>query len=288
MKVLACVAAAVAAFLSYAPARAETTPCTEITSLPITITVQGIYCLKQNLNVNQSASTSAAITINAGNVTIDFNGFRVNNQAPLANTFARGVYAVDRKHITLKNGFIRGFYRGIFLKENTPGTSAGHQVEGMKIADSGYSGIGVDGDKSVVRDNRVLDTGGGSSTFVYGIILSHADDGLVANNLVSGVAATVSNNGILIQVSDRVRVSGNDVTGVEGGSNADQGIVLFSVNQAIIAGNRLLNDPGTGTSGIYDNGQSSNVACRNNEVGGFSSVPFSGCDVNVGNAIDFN
>ncbi len=286
MKVPACAAAAMAAFLSCAPARAETTLCTEITTLPFTITVPGVYCLKKNLNVSLSGYYSSAITISAGNVIIDFNDFRINNQAPFASNQAFGVYSADRKNVTLKNGFIRGFYYGIFLDETAANSSANHLVEGMKVADVSEIGIYVEGDKSVIHNNRVIDVGGGSSGDAFGIYLRAADDGQVAGNIVSGIADTGENIGVNVQLSSRVRVTGNEVTHVDGGT--DLGIALLSVDQAIIAENKLLNNPGTGAGGISDLGGSVNIVCRDNEAAGFSATPYSGCDFSDGNRQSFN
>ncbi len=290
MKYLSFATVAMAASLFATPhlsaAHAETTLCTDITALPFTITVQGIYCLKQNLNVN--LATGNAITVNAANVTIDFNGWRINNQAPLATNTANGIYAENRKHLTLKNGFIRGFNRGIFLDENVADASASHLVEGMKIADSGEIGIFVEGDKSVLRDNRVLDTGGGSDSSAYGILLQFADNGLVVGNLVAGVSETSANHGVFVAVSNRVRVSGNEVTHVEGGIAVDRGITVQEVGEAIIAGNRLLNDPATGTGGIVDETDSTNIACLDNKIGGFTAASLTGCDVGLRNDVLFN
>ncbi len=282
-------AAAVMAALSFVPAipsaHAETTLCTEIMALPFTITAQGSYCLKQNLNVNLASGN--AITINAGNVSIDFNGFRINNQAPLATNEANGVYAVDRKHITLKNGFIRGFSLGIWLREFSGNASSGHLVELMKVADSGFAGIRVEGDRSVIRNNRVLATGGGPLGTAFGIVLNYADEGSISDNIVSGLPEAGTNYGVLVFNSDRVEVSGNNIRDVDGGT-IKQAIAVQFTDNAIIVGNRLLNGPGTGSHGIFDLGDSENVACRDNEAAGFSATPFSGCDLNLGNVNFFH
>ncbi len=287
MKMLAIPAAALAVSSFFSPVHAETTLCTEITALPFTITTQGVYCLKKNLNVNLSADGSAAITINAGNVMIDFNGFRVNNQAPLATNQANGVYAQNRKNITLRNGFIRGFYRGVYLEENATDGSSSHLVEGIKIADSGTSGIRIDGDQSVIRDNRVLATGGGPFTRAFGIVLQYADDGLIAGNIVAGVLETNFNYGVYVLSSNRVKVTGNEISGVDGGT-ADRAIGLSIGDHAIIARNRLLNDPATGTGGIVEVVGSDNVSCLDNEIGGFTATPLAGCVVNLRNDVLFN
>ncbi len=289
MKIHALAAAAMAAFLFHAPAsspaQAETTLCTEITALPFTITAQGVYCLKQNLNVNLASGN--AITINAGNVTIDFNGFRVNNQAPLATNGARGVYALNRNNITLKNGFVRGFFMGIYLDETTTDASSSHLVEGMKIADSGFAGIRVEGDQSVIRDNRVLATGGGLFSTAYGIFLQFADDGIVSGNIISGVTETITNYGVFVGDLTRAKVTGNEISGVDGGTS-DRAIVLELADNVVVAQNRLLNDPATGTGGIVDVNGSDNVVCYDNEAAGFTATPFSGCDVDDGNRKGFD
>ncbi len=267
------------------PAKAELNSCTEITALPFTITVQGVYCLKKNLNVNLTATNSAAITINAGNVTIDFNGFRVNNQAPSTN-LAFGVYAADRKNITLRNGFIRGFYAGIFLAEIVADSSASHLVEAMKIADSGIYGVFVHGDKTVLRDNRIIDTGNGPANFAYGIYLLNADDGLIAGNIISGISEVTQSFGIVIETSIRIRVIGNEVTDVNN-SGDDRGIIVSLVDYAIIADNRLLNNPAAGFGGISDFGGSTSISCLDNTVAGYVTALL-GCDVNLRNDVLYN
>ncbi len=264
------------------PAHAETESCTEITALPFTITAQGIYCLKQNLNVNLASGN--AITVNAGNVTIDFNGWRVNNQAALAN-FAKGVFAQDRKNVTLRNGFVRGFNLGIHIDELNGNASGSNLVEDMKVSDSATIGITVEGDFSVIRNNRVFNTGGNSGTNAFGIVLDFADDGTVAGNTVSGVAETAFNRGIYVANSNRVHVTGNFVTGING-STDDAGIYASFSNGVTVTGNRLLNNVGAGETGIVD-GSSSNLSCLDNDIGGYAT-PQTGCDIDNGNRVLFN
>ncbi len=288
-RILASLALAISMLALTGPAKAELNSCTEITTLPFTIAVQGVYCLKQNLNVNLTAGGSAAITINAGNVTIDFNGFRVNNQAPATNQ-ARGVYAADRKNVTLRNGFIRGFYVGVYLDENAVDASASHLVESMKTADSGLAGIWVEGDRSEVRDNRVLDTGGGGTNIsAYGIIMQSTDDGLVADNIVSRVYETFENFGIIVYSSTRFEITGNKIKNVNGGSNVDIGIGLSNALRAHITDNRLLNTVNAATGGIIDIGFTSNqIICVNNRIDGFGANILGGCEVSEDNHSNYD
>src|SRR5262245_47728812 len=99
--------------LGASPARGETVNCTPITSLPAVITVQGIYCLTGNLNTAITSGT--AITIDANNVVLDLNGFKLGGLAAGPGTLAFGIRAVNRANITIKNGTVRGFFYGISL-----------------------------------------------------------------------------------------------------------------------------------------------------------------------------
>src|SRR5262245_22430980 len=70
---------------------AETTQCTVISSLPTTITVQGIYYLTSDFNL--SLTSDHAITINTNNVVIDLNGHKIGNLGTGTGTLATGIYA---------------------------------------------------------------------------------------------------------------------------------------------------------------------------------------------------
>jgi hypothetical protein len=82
--------------------RAETPECTVITSLPYTISTQGIYCLKGNLATNMTSGN--AIEIGTNNVVIDLNGYKIGGLAAGSGTSTYGIYANGRKNITIRNG----------------------------------------------------------------------------------------------------------------------------------------------------------------------------------------
>ena len=114
--------------LTTSSAWAETIDCTAITTLPTTITVQGIYCLTGDLAT--SMTSGLAIDIQTNNVTIDLNGWKLGGLAAGAGTGTVGIFAWARKNITIRNGTIRGFYRGILLNDGSPYTaSQGHLIE---------------------------------------------------------------------------------------------------------------------------------------------------------------
>jgi hypothetical protein len=167
--------------------RAETINCTPLTSLPATITAQGIYCLTGNLATSQTSGN--AITINAANVTIDLNGWKLGGQGAGTGTEAFGIYSAAA-NVTVKNGIVRGFYYGIEL------TGSGAVVEDMLVDSNTYVGIVVYGLGALVEHNQVVNTGGSTINAnwnAYGIFAGGSDSN-VSNNMVSGLTATGSGN----------------------------------------------------------------------------------------------
>jgi parallel beta-helix repeat protein len=227
-----------------------------ITSIPTTITTQGTWCLKQDLAT--AITSGMAINISADNVTIDCNDFKIGGLAAGAGTQAEGIYAAAVQNVTVRNCNIRGFATGIYL-----GHYGGFVVEDNRLDSNTEYGMYVYGDGSVVRRNRVFDTGGSSvvsSASPYGIATVYSVD--VLDNTVSGVAATVGNNGyahgISAQINDGGSISGNRV-------------------RAVLA-------DGTGqASGIAFSGGSSRNTIRGNDVIG-SSAPGINYGVQCGNA----
>lgn len=247
--------------LGAAPAGAETTICTVISSLPYTISAQGSYCLDRNLSTNMTSG--AAITINVDFVVLDLNGFKVGGGGAGLGTLTNGVLAVNRKNITVKNGNIRGFYRGVYLSD-TSGTftsSQGHLVEDVRADQNTFIGILVEGRGNVVRNNQVVDTtgttvGGNSDTSgvvvngpgsrvinndstetvgvgsgtAYGISLSSADGAVVENNRVGNSSLAAGSTAILLDSGDDVLVVGNRMATMDNGVVFDTATGKFRDN----------------------------------------------------------
>ena len=108
--------------LGPAASRAETVNCAPITTLPTIIAAQGIYCFTGHLST--AITSGNAIDIQTNNVILDLNGFKLGGLAAGAGTTAIGIHALDRQNITIKNGTVRGFLRGIQLEASGP--SQGH------------------------------------------------------------------------------------------------------------------------------------------------------------------
>ena len=142
--------------LACTPAHAETVNCTPITSLPAVITVQGVYCFTGHLNT--AITSGNAIEIQTNNVILDLNGFKLGGLAAGTSTVANGIHALDRQNITIKNGTIRGFVRGISLEDS--GGSQGHVVEDIRADQNTFAGMEIAGSGNIVRNNQVVATGG--------------------------------------------------------------------------------------------------------------------------------
>jgi len=137
-----------------ATAHAETTNCTPITSLPFTIAAPGTYCLTGDLSTQ--ISTGNAITINANSVTLDLNGYKLAGSAG-TGTQANGVYATARKYVSVKNGVIRGFLRGVYLASTN---SVASLIEDIVAERNYFVSLMTEGFGSVVRRNRIVNGGG--------------------------------------------------------------------------------------------------------------------------------
>jgi len=190
-------------------ARAETVNCTAITTLPAVITVQGIYCFTGHLSTN--ITSGSAIDIQTSNVVLDLNAFKLGGLAGGPATTAIGIHALNRQNITIKNGTVRGFLRGIQLESS--GTSQGHVVEDIRADQNTFVGIEVAGAGNIVRNNQVVTT--------------------------AATAANASANGILI-TGNGARVLNNDVINtVKLGSGTATGIHFNGATAAFAVNNRI-------------------------------------------------
>lgn len=164
-------------------AKAETTECKEIVSVPTVISEQGIWCAKKDLSVSITSGVAIEITVN--NVTIDFNGFKLGGLAGGPESLATGVRATGRKNITIRGANIRGFFDGIvfdggagFLVEDS---SFDQNIRTTIIAGQGLGQQPVEG--AVIRRNRVISMAPGD--LMVGILAGGTnislEDNIIAN-----------------------------------------------------------------------------------------------------------
>lgn len=253
--------------LSAMPAQAETTACMEITTIPTMITTQGVHCLKAPIGINPGLMSGTAIDVMVNNVVIDFNGFKLGNKDAGTATTATGIRGVDRDNVTIKNGIIRGFARGISFEVTSlvvPSTSSGIVVEDMIVDDSTVEGIWVEGTGHTVQRNRVLNTGGSTATDPgdsIGIYAAGPNHRILYND-VTEVLLQGSPTGIFVSAGNGSVALGNRITNAEqllseSVVTLSDGITVGSSIGVFVTGNHISNYQHgihfSTASGIYSN-----------------------------------
>ena len=235
-------------FAAPTPARAAQSydNCTAfIDTLPATISTQGTWCLRHD--VTTPITSGNAVTINANNVTIDCNDFKIGGLQAGVGTSAIGIYANNRLNATVRHCGIRGFQFGLALIGNT----GGHLVEDNRFDSNTYTGLDVEGDGSLIQRNRVIATGGSTSVtgVALGIYTFYSVD--ILDNSVDGVLPTAGTGGAAnawgIRTNSNLNGSlvGNRVRGVVslspghdyGIENASSGRINLRRNDVDGAGN---------------------------------------------------
>jgi hypothetical protein len=227
-------------FLFSYSVQAETTECTVITSLPYTITTQGIYCLTSDLSTGMG--TGNAITIATNNVVIDLNGHKLGGLAAGPGTGARGIYANQRKNITIRNGTIRGFMEGIWLSDGSPyTTSQGHLIEDIRANMNTSTGIHVDGQGNIIRNNQVVSTSG--STGAIGIMTVGPGARVLNNDVIETKEQTINTSawGVLVHSGPGSVVENNRIGNSSLGPGASCGIYIYFPGNVLVSDNRVTN-----------------------------------------------
>ena len=263
-----CCIALLAATVAAPAARAETINCMEITSLPATLTSQGIYCLRKDLTT--AMTVGDAITIAANNVTIDCNGYKIGGLGAGPGTSATAINSVGRLNATVRNCNIRGFRHGIQLYTG----GGGHLVENNRLDQITAIGIDVTGEGNRIRGNALFDIGGAPS-YNYAIAINAMQDVEIVGNSISGMTSTGPVVGIALEQSDAGLIADNRVVGLAGGTWSGA-IVTSLTTDPLIRGNHL---GGPGTKGIECGGGGHAVG---NQVIGFTTALAGAC-TNSGN-----
>jgi hypothetical protein len=218
-----------------------------ITSLPATITTQGTWCL--NADLTTAITSGNAITVAANNVTIDCNDFKLGGLAAGAGTQTFGIYANTRDNLTIRRCNIRGFYSGTDLF-----SGSGHLVEDNRFDSNTFVGVYVASDRSIIRRNLVIATGGNSLFYSPGGIYSIGSVD-VLDNTVNGVTANGTNvdaYGIFTGSNPDGSISGNRVRGVvKAGTGVVYGISSSSSGRITMRNNDVAGDGSTGSIGLY-------------------------------------
>jgi len=255
-----------------------------IDSVPATVSTQGTWCLRHDLNT--AITSGSAITIGTNNVTIDCNDFKVGGLSAGTGTATNGIYASTRFNATVRHCNVRGFKYGIYLSNG-----GGHRIEDNGLDSNTVIGIYVDGAGSTIRGNRVIDTGGSTSApgNAYGISVAHGVD--VLDNTINGVAANADGGGnataygITTDTNGEASVGGNRVRGLAAsGTGTTYGIWSATSGRLIVRDNDV---QGTGVAGSVGVTCTDNQAtARDNVIAGFASA-IDNCDSD-GNTVNTN
>jgi len=138
-------------------AQAAPAGCTPISSAPYTISAPGQYCLTNDIEF--LGTSGDAISIAASDVTLDLDGWALygplRNGTP-ASVNTGGINASLQTNVTIQNGTVNGFARGIQIGGGAAFKPRGIVVRNMKVLHAVYVGIGIYwSTDAVVEDNKV-------------------------------------------------------------------------------------------------------------------------------------
>jgi parallel beta-helix repeat protein len=209
--------------------------CTAITSLPFVITTPGKYCLNSDLSFQDPGQS--AITISAGNVLLDLQGFTMSGGG--TGSSAIGTSGTHRS-VTVRNGTVKGFTHavrfGAFAFADTTSDSV---VENIRLQDCLTTAIEINGNGNIVRNNHIVNTRGPNSA--AGIMVDGSSNAILNNDIVDTIAS--GNNvasGIVLNPSERSIVENNRIertVGEPGGANA---IFVGSSSNVLVVNNRII------------------------------------------------
>ena len=256
-----------------------------ITSIPATISTQGTWCMKQDLAT--AITTGNAISITTNNVTIDCNDFKLGGLAAGVGTQANGIHSSTQLNATVRHCNIRGFYRGILLSETSGG---GNLIEDNRFDGNTWAAADTHGDGSVIRRNRIFDTGGTTVPGYPAILpIITYDSADIIDNTISGVIAATGSNfsasGMYVSGNPSGTISGNRVRDLsKDGTGKNVAIILTAHGRNAVHDNDLVGDGSADSSyGIlceFNDGRA-----RDNNINGFvtgisSCADVSGNDIN--------
>ena len=194
---------------------------TPINAVPFTISSPGRYFLAMNLNSNNSSKS--AITIDADDVTIDFQDHSLTGGAG-QGTNANGITATNHRNITIKNGTIHGFKTAIVLQRgfssSTINNNANNVVQNMRLSWNTFGGILITDGTGCQIERCEINRTGGTYTGVDAFGISLQFSSVVArHNQISNVFATagtsfgiVSNNSWAFLIDNQIETAVNGIS----------------------------------------------------------------------------
>jgi hypothetical protein len=206
-------------------ASAAVADCEPLTDFPAVIDEPGHYCLTGPASV--ATSSGVAVLITAGNVTFDLQGNPLTNVGidtgdcyeDLLDTPTVGIRIDSVNNVTVRNGSLACFGRGIESLSECNGCNFGHTIEHMNVHHSGDKGIRLKAWNSTIRGNHVFITGLEGASYPAGIEVYGSGNAIVDNDVMS-VTGTIA-SGISTLGGEANLVAGNRV------QQADYGFLMF-------------------------------------------------------------
>ena len=239
-----------------------------IDALPAVIGTQGTWCLRKDLATGVSSGN--AITVNANNVTIDCNGFKLGGLAAGPATLTRGIYASNRLNLTVRHCNLRGFNRGAVAD-----AGGGHVFEDNRFDGNTVMGLFVSSAGNItVRRNEVFDTGGAPGGLTsYGILVAGSSACAITDNTVAGVQASLAEGftgsftyGLQV-VCAGAELRANRVTGLAfEGDGGTYGILTTGEGNRIV--DNFVHGSGVVLAGTGISGDGALTLCQGNVVTG--------------------
>jgi parallel beta-helix repeat protein len=297
LRALVPVVVALAPWLAGAPAHAETTGCTVVSSLPATLSAGGHYCLTDDLSVTGTGTT--AITVTSSEVVLDCNDHRILAATPGSNGTGVQIDATAYR-VTVRNCRIEGFYYGIGSGYSGAPTPRAAHLVGNTITRSNLAGIFLYGSNNLVEGNTITDGQRLTAGYPTGIYLAgglpgdYASNNVVRGNLIQDFHPPTPTDGsynlslgISVIYQQALLIEDNTIVGLRARTGGGvYGIVSASTRDSEVRGNRILGPPpvaapydGGNWAGIFLQGTAEELAsnnCADNLVGHFNGN-FNGC-----------
>jgi len=218
-------------------AAATSDGCTAITSLPLNISSGGVYCF-----IGSLSTSGDGITIAADNVTINMNGWTLDGSGAGIATTRFGIFADQKKNITIRNGTIHGFQTAILLQDFSLTISSGHLIEDIRADNNTYIGFWVMGNGNIMRRNQVVNTGGSTNmgfTSAYGIVSYGFGGRLISNDIIGTSASSTGSHSVYLFDSDGSVIEGNRIDDATSDTGSAYGVYISSSDHVLVVGNRL-------------------------------------------------
>ena len=257
-----------------------------ITTLPFRIDQPGVWCLSQDLALDDPERGSA-IYLNVNHVVLDCRGHRLDGTGAGLYTHKAGVASFLKRGIVVRRCVIEGFARGIDITTNSSGfpeTDSRNLIEDNVLIGNRLAGIEMSGANDRILRNRVIDTGDPARSGIGSAIL-YAGSGEVTGNTIDGYVAP--QNGAALSLSGDVVVRDNRIRRVVHRLRADVASLIFigSGSKVSVQGNQLHGGGGAGIFGVrcYDDGYGRMAGVRGNMMVGLSGAVSVACQDLGGN-----